>query len=421
MIERDEYIKEIVDTIQQDWKEGVHLFEEVLRNPGDLEARKKLRELERKHIEKRKKPILRMPFSKGHENTVLGCEVRLLHDPWDVDCLFNLAELLHRETAVAMWVYEDIETLVREKPDEKMLHRLAEGYESMEAWQKAAAIYRTLNAKWSRPEYERKIMSAESHPTSPSGVKESYRDFIKDEEEARRLEEAGRLPKSGEDYIHRAKEKEEELASAPTPQKRIQILAEIARDYVRAGDPQRARDHYEKILKIDDDNPHAIEALLQIDMAAAPDRQKAVEVGIAGYEKLLKIEPTNPEFSLELGKLVLEKEDYHKAILAFQKAGKHPNFKRRARTELAKCFFRQGLYSLAAKEYEETLADTGTEEADRMEARYALADCHYHMGDLRRAFDLFGEVYRKQADFKDVSQRVFELNDKLRATSPSEK
>jgi hypothetical protein len=117
MAERDEYTKEIVDILQQDWKEGVHLFEEVLRSPGDLEARKKLRELERKHIEKRKKPILRIPFPHGHEDSALGCEVRLLHDPWDVECLFNLAELLHREKAVAMWVYEDIETLVREKPD----------------------------------------------------------------------------------------------------------------------------------------------------------------------------------------------------------------------------------------------------------------------------------------------------------------
>jgi tetratricopeptide (TPR) repeat protein len=421
MMDRDEYVKEIVETLQQDWKEGVHLFEEVLRKPGDLEGRKKLRELERKHIEKKKKPILRMPFGKHHENSIVACEVGLLHNPWDVDCSFNLAELLHREKSVAMWVYEDIETLVREKPDEKTLHRLAEGYESMEAWQQAAAIYRMLNAKWPRPEYERKIMSAESHPTPTAGVKESFRDFIKDEEEARRLEEAGRLPKSDEDYIHRAREKEEELASAPTPQKKIQILSEIARDYIRAGDSQHAREHYEEILKTDDNNPHAIEALLRMDMAAAPDRQSAVEVGISGYKRLLKIEPTNPEFSLELGKLFLEKEDYHKAILAFQKAGKHPNFKRRARSELASCLVRQGLHSLAAREYEEILSDTGTEESERMEARYALADCHYHMGDLRRAFELFGEVYRKQADFKDVSQRVFELNDKLRETSSSDK
>jgi tetratricopeptide (TPR) repeat protein len=421
MAERDEYTKEIVDILQQDWKEGVHLFEEVLRSPGDLEARKKLRELERKHTEKRKKPILRIPFPRGHEDSALGCEVRLLHDPWDVECLFNLAELLHQEKAVAMWVYEDIETLVREKPDEKTLHRLAQGYESIEAWEKAAAFYRMLNAKWPRPEYERKVTSAESHPGSASGVKESYRDFIKDEEEARRLEEAGRLPKSGRDYVHRAKDREEELNAAPSPQKRIQILLEIARDYTRAGDMQHARQHYERILKIDGKNPHAIEALLQIDMAAAPNRQKAIEVGVAGYERLLKIEPTNPEFSLELGKLVLEKEDYHNAILAFQKAARHPNFRRRARSELARCFFLQGLYSLAAKEYEETLSDTGTEEAERTEARYALADCHYHMGDLQRAFELFGEVYRKQADFKDVSKRVFELRDKLGAASPPEK
>jgi len=217
--------------------------------------------------------------------------------------------------------------------------------------------------------------------------------------------------------VRKAQEKEEELPTAPTPQKRIQILAEIARDYQRAGDQQRARENYEKILKIDGDNPHALEALLLMDMAATEDRKKAVEIGIAGYEKLLGLEPTNPEFSLEIGKLHLEAEDYHKAILAFQKAGRHPNFKRRARTGLGSCFYKQGLYALAAKEYDEILADTSTEEADRMETTYVLADCHSKMGDLKRAFELFGEVYRRRADFKDVEKRVFELNEKTRPSS----
>lgn len=419
MIDKDRYTKEIVDLLQQDWKEGLALFEEVLRNPGDLESRKKLRELERKHRE-RKKPHVRIPFTRSHESSVLDCEAHLLHDPWEIECLFTLAELLHREKAVALWVYEDIESLVREKGDEKTWRRLAEGYESIEAMGKAAGIYRMLYAKWPRPEYEHRIISTESQPTSPIGVRESFRDFVRDEEETRRLEESGRIPKSGEDYIHRAKEREEELLAAGTPQKRVQILAEIARDYTRAGDTERAREQYGKILEIDANNAPAVEALLKMDMAAAPDRQKAVETGIAGYERLLKIEPTNPEFGFELGKLLLEAGEYHRAILSFQKASRHPNFKRRARMELAECFFHQELYGLAAKEYEEVLADTGTEEGERMEARYALADCHFRMNDLKEAFALFGEVYRKQADFKDVSERVFELNKKLRASPPPE-
>ena len=418
MIERDEYLKEIVELLQQDWKEGLSLFEEVLRNPGDLEARKKLRQLERKHRE-RKKPFLRMPFGRAHGDSILDCEFHLLHDPWDVECLYRLGELLRRERNVAKWIYEDIEGLVGEKADADDWERLAEGYESVEAWGRAAGIYRMLNTKRPRPEYERKIASAEAHARPSEGATGTYRDFIKDKEEAEKLEERGRLAKSAEDYLRKAHEKEEELPTAPTPQKRILILAEIARDYQRAGDAQRARENYDNILKIDADNPHALEALLLMDMAATEDRKKAAEIGIAGYEKLLALEPTNPEFSLELAKLHLEAEDYHKAILAFQKAGRHPNLKRKSRAGMASCFYRQGLYALAAREYDEALADTSTEEADRMEATYALADCHSQMGDLKRAFELFGEVYRRRADFKDVEKRVFELNEKIRPSSRS--
>jgi tetratricopeptide (TPR) repeat protein len=410
--DKEDYTKEIVEALEQDWKTGLSLFEEVLRNPGDLDGRKKLRELERKHRE-RKKSILRLPFSHAHADSVLDCELHLLHNPWDVECLFKLGELLRSEKAVAEWIYEDIEQLVREKADAKTWERLAEGYEGADAWKKALGIYRRLNADSPRPHYEAKIAEAEMQMASSSGSNRSYRDLIKDEEEAKKLEESGRLPKSAEDYLRKARVKEEELQAAATPQQKARILAEIAKDYLRAGDAPRARENYEEVLKLDPNNSHAAEELLRIDMAAAQERGKAVEIGIAGYEKLLGIEPTNPEYNLELGKLLLEAEDYGKAILAFQKAGRHPNFKRRARVGLAGSFSRQGLHALAGKEYEEMLSDSGLEETERMEATYALAECLYHMGESARAFELFGEVYRKRADFKDVKERVFELNEKL--------
>ena len=127
----------------------------------------------------------------------------------------------------------------------------------------------------------------------------------------------------------------------------------------------------------------------------------------------MKLNPTNPEFSLELGRLHLEAENYQEAILAFQKAGHNPNFEKKARGELAKCFFQQVLHVLATKEHEEVLADQTSNEVERLEATYALADCYSEMGETERAFELFGEVYRKHADFKNVRDRVFELNEKL--------
>lgn len=416
MVERDEYVREIVDLLQQDWKEGLNFFEEIQRNPGDLEARKKLRQLERKHRERRK-PLIKMPFSRGHGESLLDCEFHLLRDPWDLECLYRLGELLHGEPEVAKWVYEDIEELIREKADAGDWERLAEAYEGAEAWGRAAGIYRMLNSKRPRPEYESKIASAESH-AQPSGIAGSYRDFIKDEKEAKELEEGGRLAKSAKDYIRKAHEKEKELQAASTPQQRVQLLAEIARDYQRGGDPQQARETYDRILTMDPNDADAQRSIVLMEMATTADRKKAVELGIAGYEKLLTMEPTNPEFSLEIGKLHLEAKAYDKAILAFQKASRHPNFKKRSRSGLAQCFYQQGLFSLAAKEYDEILADTSTEESDRMQATYALADCHYRMGDLKGAFELFGEVYRKRADFKDVGKRVFELNEKIFSSRP---
>lgn len=80
----------------------------------------------------------------------------------------------------------------------------------------------------------------------------------------------------------------------------------------------------------------------------------------------MKLNPTNREFSLELGRLHLEAENYHEAILAFQEAGHHANFEKKGRAELAKCFFQQGLHVLAAKEYEEVLADRTLNEEERL-------------------------------------------------------
>jgi tetratricopeptide (TPR) repeat protein len=102
------------------------------------------------------------------------------------------------------------------------------------------------------------------------------------------------------------------------------------------------------------------------------------------------------------------------AIAEFQLAAKDESRLLECSSMLGICFMEKGMPALAVKWFEKGLAARGRQQEEYQGLRYDLAAAHEASGNPGMALGLFREIFRKDASFRDVAERVRQL-----AASPS--
>jgi tetratricopeptide (TPR) repeat protein len=135
------------------------------------------------------------------------------------------------------------------------------------------------------------------------------------------------------------------------------------------------------------------------------------ELGGSGAE----IEPEDAETHYNLGVAFREMGLLDEAIGEFQKvvrgarSGTHPPNFLQACTLLAACFMEKGLPAIAAKWYARALEAPDLNEESVLALQYDLGVAYEKAGDLRTALAKFSEVYAHNIDFRDVAEKIRQL------------
>ena len=126
----------------------------------------------------------------------------------------------------------------------------------------------------------------------------------------------------------------------------------------------------------------------------------------------------DPETHYNLGVAFREMGLLDEAIGEFQKvvkgAGKGnfpPNFLQ-ACSLLAICFMEKKMPAIAVKWYMRALETPGLDEEALMALQYDLGVAYEQAGDSRNALERFTEVYSQNIDFRDVADKIRELQQK---------
>jgi tetratricopeptide (TPR) repeat protein len=103
------------------------------------------------------------------------------------------------------------------------------------------------------------------------------------------------------------------------------------------------------------------------------------------------------------------------AISEFQKVSKAAEQQKaylqlfQACTLLGLCFVDKGLPQIAVRWYDRALKAPGVDEEGALALRYDMGVAHEQAGDRKAALDCFMEVYGVNVDYRDVSDRIREL------------
>ena len=260
----------------------------------------------------------------------------------------------------------------------------------------------------------------------------SYRDLIKNKDEAASLEQQSRVVKS-EDMID-SQIAELSAAVQEDPQS-IDKSRKIAELYEQKEDLENALEWYRYVLgltggvdpvvirkvstielrQIDD----AIKAREEI-LAATPDdpeapryREELVELGkqkagfiLAEAKDRVERNPTDLAAHFDLGTALFDTGQFQEAIAHLQRARMNPAVRLKAMGRLGQCYVARNMNDLAAKTLVDAVAELAIMDAVKKELLYNLGLVYEKMGDKEKAVDCFKQIYEVDYGYNDVAQRV---------------
>lgn len=434
---------------------AIELYLEHLKvAPGDLDARKELRAVERERFKLNPPGMLgrakiatrvaaarSMPVSKKDpEKTMLSCEDLLKEDPTAVPVLVKLGEAASyaNQNALAIAVFEDALTLDAKNADG--LRLLGRVYAATEDLQKALGCFQRLN-KLLPQDAEAEKMCKDiparmtlSHKVTADGKVKGHTDLI-DKDKAQKLEKEGARVRTPEQAKERVESElaEIEKNGGKADAKKWRLLAEWSVMYKNY---EQALEFFDKALAEKPDDYQSSEGKGDVKIRRYEDTIKKLKDGLkkspeddnlkAKLEKVTKdkntfmieeytrrvaAHPTELGLAYDLGKALYDADRIDEAITQLQKSKQDARRKSESGYYLGLCYgMKKKIYALAIKELDAARQDI-VDRGDQLwkDITYLMGRLHEAAKKPDKALAEFSAIAEVDYNYKDVTQRMEKL------------
>lgn len=445
---RDLYNKALAALERNNLDYAIEMFTQTLAiEPNFTKARQFLRAAQIKSVESSGKfkqmiatarvtPLLgkaKMSINKNPVEAMTLAEQALNDDPKNGQALSILAEAAEAanfpETAA-----QTLETYTKLSPkDTKALHRLARSYSAMEKHDLEKEIYeRLLQMNPNDFEAQQGLKDATAHSAMAGGGWEeasSYRDVMKDKEEAVALEQQSRVVRADdmvENLIQEALAKSRQEPDNPLHKR------ELGKLYAQKGNYEQALSYLEALFsaeagsdptlekEINDIKAKMITAKIteKKSQLAADPGSAAIKEDIARLdlehsqllmrdaEHLVEKYPNDLMYRYDLGALYMKTGNVQGAIEQFQKSVGQPQRRVASLNYLGQCFQHEGLHDLAIDQYVRAIEDLPMMDNLKKEITYNLASAYDAIGETEKAVAEFKKIAAVDFSYRDVRQKI---------------
>ena len=251
----------------------------------------------------------------------------------------------------------------------------------------------------------------------------SYRDILRNEQEAVELEQGQRVQKTEDNVARLMDEYEVRLRTEPDNTKLLRSLAEL---YTQKKQFDRALTYYERLKAMDQGADAALDRAIadtnvrrfeyqeeQLDVAAPDHAERSAQIQAEKLayqvtECLKRVEkyPTDLAIRYEMGMLYFRTGKIGEAIQEFQKAQNNPHKRLAAMNYLAQCFAKRKMFDLAAKTLQNAIKEKLVFDDEKKELIYNLGCVFESMSKKEDAIEQFKLIYETDIGYKDVATKV---------------
>jgi tetratricopeptide (TPR) repeat protein len=429
---------------------AISLLQEILKQePEFLTGRQLLRRTEVTKTKSAKKSFFNIStasigimkaqqaLKKDPQRTVEMLEKVLEKEPYN-----RQANLVLKDAAVAAGWLEigvfALRTLLEENPrDVKVLHELGGLYRRLGDHDQEVEIYNQITAINPLDAQALRLgKDASAHGSMKRGgwtQAESYRDLIKDKDEAISLEQQSRIRLTGEALDQQIAETYARHQAEPENldfARRLGALSEQKEDlesairwYQYAADLAKGADTG-LLRKISDLKIKCLEREIAaheefLSTYSARDEVYAeksgqlraakvsrAEILIADSQERVKRNPTDLQLRFELGENFFNAGRFREALPELQRARQNPHARLKAMNVLGCCYGELGMLDLAMKQLEEASQEISSMDQMKKEIVYNLGLIYERMGDMERGLACMKQIYEVDYGYRDVARRV---------------
>jgi tetratricopeptide (TPR) repeat protein len=332
------------------------------------------------------------------QTAVLSLETMVRLSPKDKDLIVEFANTVAQAGVNAAVAEKYLDDLIRSLPYDPDLQQA----------QKNLSAHRTLD---------------EGGYGALEGGEGSYRDILRNKEEAVSLEQEKRSQKTEDVALRLIEEYETRLITEPNNLKLIRSLAEL---YTQKNQFARALTLYERLQSSDLGSDAALDRaiadtrLRQYDFSTAQlnpfDEGSAEKVAaitaektafqLAECQKRVEKYPTDLAIRFELGQLLFAAGKIGEAIAEFQKAQQNPHKRIAAMSFLAQCFARRGMNDSAVRTLQNAIKEKPAFDEEKKDLIYQLGCVFEQMGKKAEAIEQFLVIYESDVTYRDVGAKV---------------
>lgn len=255
------------------------------------------------------------------------------------------------------------------------------------------------------------------------GGEGSYRDILKDKQQAASLEQEQRVQKT-EDVAERLiGEYEARLKTEPNNLKNTRELAKL---YAEKKQFDKALAYFDRIKNSEMGNDPSLERAIadtyvrrfdykleQLD-PAAPDfaelsakiQAEKLNFQVSECQKRVEKYPTDLAIKFEMGQLYFQIGKINEAIQEFQKAQGNPHKRLASMSYLAQCFARKKMFDMAARTLQNAIKEKPVFDEEKKDLVYNLGSVLENMNKKEEAIEQFKLIYEVDAGYKDVSAKI---------------
>jgi tetratricopeptide (TPR) repeat protein len=268
----------------------------------------------------------------------------------------------------------------------------------------------------------RKTLNEGGYEALSSGTG-SYRDILKDKEQAQALEQESRQVKTEDVAQKQIAKLEAELVQQPSDLKKLRTVAEL---YIQQKEYDRALATYNRIIEKEGVSDSSLQkaiaettlkkydaAIAKLDPQAPDFAEKSAQLKTERDNYMLTEAKERAErypgdlgIRFELAELLFKAGRFAEAMPEFQKATANPHKRLQAMSFLGQCFAARGMNDMAARQLQNALKEKPVFDDEKKEMTYALATIFEKMGKQTESDDLYKQVYEVDMSFKDVMAKV---------------
>jgi tetratricopeptide (TPR) repeat protein len=251
----------------------------------------------------------------------------------------------------------------------------------------------------------------------------SYRDILRNEEEARSLEQENRVQKSEDATARLISDYEARLKKEPNNLKLVRQLAEL---YTQKNQFDRARELYQRIKNSEMGNDPSLDRAISettsreiehqiasLDPTSPDHTERSAQLSadklafqLADCQQRVEKFPTDLVLRFELGQLLFHAGRFSEAIKEFQRSMENPNKRIASMSYLAQCFAKRKMFDLAAEKLQDAIKEKLIFDEEKKDLIYQLGTVLESQDKKAEAIEQFKQIYKVDASYRDVETKI---------------